>query len=248
MISYYKIINLIRNRFRAIKFIRVSYRGIKELLRFDPWISLDRLQTKRNITLIGDKYGAWYIDLTDIPKIKPTIVSIGIGTNCQFEKYFVEKYTADIYTFDPTPISETTLKEAGLSISKHVSSAVSDFTGAGTFVPVLFRGKRTSCSRLDSNPTTVGCRVAVVSIQSIAKKINKTINIIKIDAEGEEYKIVRAMIDNNIFPCQILVEFHHRFSQYSIQNTIETIRLLKERGYFYIFKSDLGPEYTFIKF
>lgn len=182
-----------------------------------------------------------------MPKIKPVIVSIGIGTNCQFEKYFVEKYTADIYTFDPTPISETTLKEAGLSISKHVSSAVSDFTGAGTFVPVLFRGKRTSCSRLDSNPTTAGCRVAVVSIQSIVKKVNKKIDIIKIDAEGEEYKIIRAIIDNNIFPCQILVEFHHRFLQYSIQNTLETIRLLKKHGYFYIFKSDFGPEYTFIR-
>ena len=238
---------MIRKRLRAIKFIRVSYRGIKELLRFDPWVSLDKVQTKRNITLIGDQYGAWYFDLKDIPKIKPVIVSIGIGTNCQFEKYFVEKYTADIYTFDPTPISETTLKEAGLSISKHVSSAVSDFTGAGTFVPVLFRGKRTSCSRLDSNPTTAGCRVEVVSIQSIVKKINKKIDIIKIDAEGEEYKIIRAIIDNNIFPCQILVEFHHRFLQYSIQNTLETIRLLKKQGYFYVFKSDFGPEYTFIR-
>jgi len=55
------------------------------------------------------------------------------------------------------------------------------------------------------------------------------------------------MIDNSIFPYQILVEFHHRFPQYSIQNTVETIRLLKKHGYFYIFKSDLGPEYTFIK-
>jgi FkbM family methyltransferase len=237
----------IKKKLRGIKIIQVSYRGIKELFRIDPWFPLDRLQPKRNVTLIGNQYGSWYVDLKDIPKINPVIVSIGIGTDCQFEKYFYEKYKVDIYTFDPTQISEITLNKAGLSIKKHVANAVSDFTGTAYFIPVFLRGKPTSCFRLDSTSTNSEHQVEVISIQSIAIKINKKIDLIKIDAEGEEYKIIHAMVKNNILPSQILVEFHHRFSQYSIQNTIETIGLLRECGYFYIFKSDLGPEYTFIR-
>ena len=64
------------------------------------------------------------------------------------------------------------------------------------------------------------------------KKLNHTsISLIKIDIEGTEYQVIDHMIENGIFPEQILVEYHHRFNNKDKKMTQSSLNNLRSCGY-----------------
>jgi hypothetical protein len=79
------------------------------------------------------------------------------------------------------------------------------------------------------------------------KNEHKKIDILKIDIEGFEYDVCDDFLNKSIFPKVVLIEFHHRFSGFSIKNTKETINQLKLFGYKIFYVSANGEEFGFIK-
>jgi hypothetical protein len=54
------------------------------------------------------------------------------------------------------------------------------------------------------------------------------------------------MINNKIFPSQILVEFHHRFKPFTTEDTIKTINNLTDCSYDIFSISPSYQEFSFI--
>ena len=90
--------------------------------------------------------------------------------------------------------------------------------------------------------------VSVFSIPSIMKKLNHTsISLIKIDIEGTEYQVIDHMIENEIFPKQILVEYHHRFKDKNKKMTQRSLANLRNKGYEIFSISETGREISLIR-
>ena len=90
--------------------------------------------------------------------------------------------------------------------------------------------------------------VSVFSIPSIMKNLNHTsISLIKIDIEGTEYQVIDHMIENEIFPKQILVEYHHRFKDKNKKMTQRSLANLRNKGYEIFSISETGREIGLIR-
>jgi hypothetical protein len=72
------------------------------------------------------------------------------------------------------------------------------------------------------------------------------IDLLKMDIEGAEYDVIDDFLDHEIHVSQLLVEFHHFFSDISIRQTRRSIqRLMNEYKLFYI--DPRKVEFSFIR-
>ena len=74
----------------------------------------------------------------------------------------------------------------------------------------------------------------------------KRIDILKLDVEGTEYRIIPEILKSKLEIKQILVEFHHRFSGFTKKDTEKSVSNLRRFGFKLYFVSDSGTEYSFI--
>ena len=72
------------------------------------------------------------------------------------------------------------------------------------------------------------------------------IDLIKMDIEGSEYAVLDEICQNNIKVDQILVEYHHHFSEIQVRKTKNSVKKLNEAGYKIFNVSENGHEVSFI--
>jgi hypothetical protein len=66
------------------------------------------------------------------------------------------------------------------------------------------------------------------------------------DIEGAEYAVINNLVQEDIRPGQILVEFHHFLQGVSIWKTIRSTILLCLNNYLLFHVSPSGNEYSFL--
>ena len=84
---------------------------------------------------------------------------------------------------------------------------------------------------------------------------HRKIDMLKIDAEGAEYGIIKSLIEDSIFPGQIALEFHPHILNFQEgkgmlrlhgwKATAQSISQLKEAGYLLCHQSNRGTEFLF---
>lgn len=73
------------------------------------------------------------------------------------------------------------------------------------------------------------------------------IDLLKMDIEGSEYEVIQNILDERLEITQILIEFHRRFKEISLDESKRAISSLKKSGYKLFNISDSKEEYSFIK-
>jgi hypothetical protein len=73
------------------------------------------------------------------------------------------------------------------------------------------------------------------------------IDLLKLDIEGAEYPVLRDIIRSQLDIQQLLVEFHHRFKNFSYAMTADMIRELNAVGFKLYFVSPSGEEFSFLR-
>ena len=76
---------------------------------------------------------------------------------------------------------------------------------------------------------------------------HQQVDIIKINIEGAEYKVIDDIIKTKIKPSQLLIKFHHKFNNVGINKTINAVNKLRIYGYNVFSVSKAGTEISFIK-
>ena len=90
--------------------------------------------------------------------------------------------------------------------------------------------------------------VPAFSLSSVTTKLGHThIDLMKMDIEGAEYEVLEGLIASPIKPQQLLVEFHHRFPNISLDSTADMIKHLRQVGYKIFAVSETGREVSFIR-
>jgi len=194
---------------------------------------------------IGSDYGGWWISTDNLDNKSLVVFSFGLGEDISFDTGMMETYTCKVYGFDPTPksikyVESMTLNDK-FSLYKY---ALSSDNGTLTFnLPANEEHVSGSLENISSNNQI---EVACKNLKTICQELEiNEIDILKMDIEGSEYRVVENMMKSKIFPRQILIEYHHFFDSFENKNTIESIELLINNGY-ELFHID-GYNYSFIK-
>ncbi|MGK0389594.1 MAG: FkbM family methyltransferase [Maribacter sp.] len=196
----------------------------------------------------GSVYGGWNIQ-KDSLHADSVVYSIGIGKDISFDRSVINKYGCKVYGYDPTPGVEDWLSSQNVD-PKFVFApmALSDSKGTLKFYKPV---KETNISHSSSEGSHVEAdfvEVPCITIEDMMSLNNhEHIDVLKMDIEGEELKVIDELIKTDYNIIQLLIEFHHFFSSSSSKETDVYIKKLEVHGYKLFSVSDSFCEFSFIK-
>jgi len=202
-------------------------------------------QTKCKCDWVGSNYGGFYVVRNLLTK-DSVVYSFGVGEDITFDLALINEYKLNVYAFDPTPLA---IKFAEKNITPHFHFEAIGLGNKDEITNFYLSTNEKDCSGsiIDKNDHAEAIRVEMKKVSTIMKELNHTrIDLLKMDIEGSEYAVLENMLEENILPKQILVEFHHRFPQISKKQTKDIVQKLNNAGYKIAKISDFGLEYTFL--
>lgn len=232
------------------KRLRYFYRNLKR--RFRSLIGFDhciRPNLDTDVLSLGSEGACW----TVIPSIldSQSIVHLyGCGENISFDLALISDLGVEVHAFDPTPKCVAWIKSQNLPEKfKFYEFGISDENGHVLFERpqnpnhVSFRASSTEDR---NNSRYVECEVRTFS--SICETLgHKSVDLLKLDIEGLEYRVIEDILDSGIPVSQILVEFHHRWFPDGVKRTMQAISRISTSGYKIFSVSDNGEEFGFFK-
>ena len=229
--------------FRSIfeKFLRIP----KVISGKDKFIKIDF--DCEYITL-GNTGAAWTI-CPEFINENSVVYSFGIGCDVSFDLEIINNLDLKIYAFDPTPKSIEWVKSQNLTKQFVLKEyGLADFDGKAKFHPPE-NPDYVSATMLERPLTeNEAYKVEVKSLKTIMKELgHKEIDLLKMDIEGSEYAVIENIMKSGIKPVQLLIEFHHRFKNIGIEQTLNTVNNLREYGYKVFHISKTGEEISFIR-
>jgi FkbM family methyltransferase len=186
-------------------------------------------------------YFNYYLDSSLIDK-NSIIYSFGLATNIKFEEKLASYFDVNVYCFDPTPVA--------VNYMKHVKNLKLIYEPYGIWVedkkvkfyyldsehPESFSGSITNYSGNANNSVNLQC----YKLKSLMSMNNHNkIDVLKMDIEGAAIEVLNNILNDNIFPKQIAVEFEvgesediseEAFQKFSV-NIIKIFNKLKLLGY-----------------
>lgn len=194
---------------------------------------------KHNLKFLGTDYGGWGVDLNMLNDLS-IVYSFGVGTDISFDEILIEKVGCKVYGFDPTPRSIEWVQKQSLNPNFIFFPVGLSNKDGKSFFNLPPRIDWVSFSETDlPNNESVECEVK--KIKSILEMLgHNKIDLLKMDIEGSEYNVLDDMINENIFPDQLLIEFHK-----SEKNKIEDY--LNKLSNYNIYKRIDRSDYYFIK-
>jgi FkbM family methyltransferase len=224
--------------FRKMKWL------INYLLRRDFFIRVDKLC---EIERFGSKYGGWVIAPKRINS-ESIIYSFGIGEDASFDVDMIQRFGVKVHAFDPTPKSIEWVHRQNFPANFILHEyGLADFDGESLFNPPE-NPHYVSYTILERPSTKMNAIcVQMKKLETIMKDLGHTkIDLLKMDIEGAEYRVIEELINSNIRPNQLLIEFHHRFPGVGIKKTKDAIEKLRKIGYSLFSISESHLEFSFV--
>jgi len=181
------------------------------------------------------------------------IFDIGTGNDANFSQDLIKHFGLKSYGFDPTRKHYEALKQVEKESQKKFTIfnyALSDKSGEAEFNESSSNISGSFfCDHINiKNDNIKKYVVKIISLQDIFSKLAITkVDLVKIDVEGEEYKIIDSLTKNLTEKIdQFVFEFHHHcIDKYSILDNLKAIKKMGSLG-FYFYSND-GINYLFYK-
>lgn len=205
------------------------------------------LDKKRKVKWIGNDYGGFAID-DSLLRNSPVVFSFGIGEDISFDIGLMENYNANIYGFDPTPKSIQWVENNVRNSQFHFYPY-----GLGTFNGVeKFYLPENSDYVSGSIIQRSGLKNAYIEVPMktfntiLSDTKPSRIDILKMDIEGSEFKVISDILNSKIMISQICVEVHSSFFENGDEMLKKFLKECRNCGYELIYVSDSLNELTFI--
>ncbi len=223
--------------------LRVGRRALRSLAGRDVFYMRD---VAAPCLRLGDGEAAWHV-CPD--RLGPTSVvySAGIGTDVSFELALIERFQVRVEAFEPTPRSLAWIGSQGLPPQLIVHEfGLAAWDGTARFSPPRDPA-HVSYSMIRDVSYGPVVEAKVHRLATVAAMLRHTrIDVLKMDIEGAEYKVLADCLSSGLVIDQILVEFHHRWDTVGIAETKKAIALLKRAQYMIAHVSATGCEYVFL--
>ena len=210
------------------------------------------LQLSENVALdkvwYGSDYGGFFA-YPDMVNENSIVYSFGIGEDISFDTAIIASHGCVVYGFDPTPKSIEWIESNGCpSQFSFFPYGIDDCTGIKTFfLPKNKNHVSGSVVEVDTISKTDAIDVSMKSFTDITRDLGHTeIDVLKLDIEGSEYKIIPTILNSDVVVKQILIEFHHRLIKNGAKLTNDSIALLDQHGFKLFAFSKNKEELSFI--
>ena len=186
-------------------------------------------------------YFNYYLDSSLIDK-NSIIYSFGLATNIKFEEKLASDFDVNVYCFDPTPVAVNYMKNVkNLKLIYQpygiwVEDKKVKFYYLNSEHPESHGGSITNYTGNANNSANLQC----YKLKSLMSMNNHNkIDVLKMDIEGAAIEVMNNILDDNIFPKQIAVEFEvgenediseEAFKNFSV-GIIKILNKLKSLGY-----------------
>ncbi|MGA9529284.1 MAG: FkbM family methyltransferase [Terriglobales bacterium] len=196
---------------------------------------------------LGSERAAWTFCPSFLNR-QSVVYSFGVGEDISFDRELIERWGVTVHAFDPTPRSIAwigTQTLPGGFIFHPYGVAAED--GLRRFHAPRDPGL-VSHTLLDRNASSGAIEVPVQRLcTSMGELGHAAIDLLKMDIEGAEYEVVADLLACAADVRQLLIEFHHRWSEIGIDRTKAALRDLNAAGYRVFSVSASGEEYSFMK-
>lgn len=199
--------------------------------------------------VLGSDYGGWPVALSGVGP-DTMIYSFGAGYDISFDLAAAERFDCTVLVFDPTPKSVTWMSRQVLpdrvifhpiGIDQADGDAV--FHSPPNREHVSFAIRHTPAATGQYSVTA-----RVMRLETIITHLDAAPpDIVKLDIEGFEYRVIDDILSGPLRPTQLLVEFHHQKYGFHISDTAQSVNRLKRAGYRIFHVSGSGREFGFIR-
>ncbi len=146
---------------------------------------------------------------TLMPNLK-NVWSFGISKECKMEEW-IRKHNkkTNIYTWDPTPISQATIDKANSRRANiiHTNKAYDPINDTLTFYTTDPTKRCYSLENFDPENLIHSYTVECTNMRHISENLGKNVDLIKFDIEGRWYEICNEILDLNLEVGQVVGEF-----------------------------------------
>jgi FkbM family methyltransferase len=196
---------------------------------------------------LGRGHGRWSV-WPDPIRPDSVVYVFGVGRDLSFERDLIKRFEVTVHAFDPTPLSLEWARAQDLppGLVLH-ETGIAAHDGVARFAgPAQADWESFSMVRHTGIGETV--EVPVARLATLVQRIGgPPPDLLKLDIEGAEYAVLPDVLASGILPRQILVEWHHRWTETGPKATRRAIRQLNEAGYRIAAVSDSGRECVFVR-
>ena len=178
--------------------------------------------------------GNYYLDKRISLNENAIVYSLGILTDVAFDSYVANNFACEVYMYAPTPITIEFMKQ-------YENYPLFEFRAIGVWIEETslkfhnpkYGGSASILQKASEHAFEAKC---VTMDQLMKENGHSEIQIFKADIEGAALPVLEQMIQNKIFPDQIVVELERiQSDEYPIENyfsRVSAIRTqLKNEGY-----------------
>jgi len=228
----------LRDRFRIVK------RRVGALVGLDVY---QRPQCTVATERFGRAGGRWSLALDGVGP-GSVLYSLGVGTEISFEEAVIQRFGLTVHAFDCTPVALEWAAARPLPRGFVLHPfGVADYDGWARFAPPRKR-KFASFSMVRTAGVGDVVEAPVRRLGTLRDSLRlPPPDLVKMDIEGAEYRVLPDLLEGGFRPRQILVEFHHRWREVSARATRDAIALLNRHGYLVADVSANGMEYLFVR-
>lgn len=193
---------------------------------------------------LGTRYGGWWID-AHATGPQPLLVDCGLGEDISFPAAFLQRFAgARVIGVDPNPRSLAYCRAhcpAGMEILD-AAFWTSDGESIAFHLPrpqdQLPKGADGVSGSLEASHEYVagGERIEThtVDLDNLLTRAGRTeCDVLKLDIEGAEYALLDALTASGRIRAarQVLIEFHHRVTRHTLDDTQRTVDKLASAGF-----------------
>ena len=166
-------------------------------------------------------------------KSMQTMWSFGVSKEIRFEEGIRrDNPNVKIYTWDPTPIAQNTVKRSPARVV-HTSKAFDPSEQDMTFYTIDHKRRCWSLENHDPENLVDTLTVQTESMDTIVARLGNEVDMIKADIEGRWYELWEGLVANNVEPKFLTIEFEMYFD--SIEKEIarldQIVDYYKSKGY-----------------
>ncbi len=213
----------------------------------DP-VTHERLARRADMLRIGSRYGGWSIPASKLGA-GSICYCVGCGEDITFDLGLINRFGCDVFGFDPTPRAMAHVKSH--AVPKYIFSPLGLWEATDRlkfYVPV--NPEHVSHSLLNLQKTTEYIEVPVERLSSIMKRHGHThLDLLKLDIEGAEYKVLDSIIEDGLEIGILCVEFDEYWNPLDadyLERIRDHVRRLQGLGYRMV-DAPGNANYTFVK-
>lgn len=214
-------------------------------------ISLVKIKSRNDLKKIGTKYGGWVVPVS-LFNSRAICYCVGCGEDISFDIGLIDNFGCDIFAFDPTPRAIRYVEKVAGQNTKYHLFEIGLWDKEDTLKFYAPRNpEHVSHSLLNLQKTEDYIEVKVKRLQDIIRENgHKKIDLLKIDIEGAEYKVIDSIIEDSIDIKVICVEFDeccNPLDNKYKERIRSSINSLIANGYTLVCSQGNG-NYTFVKY